>query len=68
MNIMALLGILCFLYAALVVFIAVKKPPALWKMAKIQMFIKLMGEQGTVIFFYVFAALAVCLGIWLLIL
>lgn len=66
MNTMALIGILLLLYAALVVFLAVKKPEAIWKMAKIQFFIKMMGERGTEIFFYCFAAIAAALGIWLM--
>lgn len=62
----ALLGLLAILYAIAVVYIAAKKPPKLWEMAKIRMFRKVLGEKGTVIFFYVFALLAVVLGIWLL--
>ena len=62
----ALLGLLAILYAVMVVYIAAKKPPKLWEMAKIKMFRKVLGEQGTVTFFYVFALLAVILGIWLI--
>ncbi len=62
----ALLGLLAILYAIAVVYIAAKKPPKLWEMAKIRMFRKVLGEQGTVVFFYVFALLAIVLGIWLL--
>lgn len=65
MNVNGLLGVLCFAYSALVVFIAVKQPPALWNMGKIKVFRKLFGEKGAVIFFYIFAALFVGLGIWL---
>lgn len=62
----ALLGLLAILYAIAVVYIAAKKPPKLWEMAKIRMFRKVLGEKGTVIFFYLFALQAVVLGIWLL--
>lgn len=62
----ALLGILLFLYAAVVVWLAVMKPEKIWKMKKIQLFEKYLGETGTVIFFYVWAALAVAVGVWLL--
>jgi len=61
------LGILLILYAAAVVLIAVKKPEKIWNMAKIRMFIKILGESGTVIFFYVFAAICCGVGIWLVI-
>lgn len=66
MNVLALLGILAIFYAAAVAWIAMKKPEKIWKMAKIQMFVKLMGDKGTVIFFYVWAVLFTVLGIWLL--
>jgi hypothetical protein len=48
------------------VYIAAKKPPKLWEMAKIRMFRKVLGEQGTVVFFYIFALVFVALGIWLI--
>ena len=62
----ALLGILAFVYAGLVFFITFKKPPAIWNMAKIRGFERVLGEKGTVIFFYAFGLLAVALGIWLM--
>lgn len=66
MNGLALLGILAFIYAGLVVFITVKKPEKIWNMAKINMFKKVLGEKGTVILFYIIALLAVVLGVWLI--
>ncbi len=65
MNWYPLLGLLALAYAGLVIWIAVKKPPALWDMVKIRAFRKVLGDQGTVIFFYVWAALFVGVGIWL---
>jgi hypothetical protein len=66
MNGYALLGLLAIIYAIMVVYIAAKKPPKLWEMAKIRMFRKVLGEQGTVVFFYIFALVFVALGIWLI--
>lgn len=66
MNGMALLGIVLILYAGLVIFIAIKQPPKIWQMAKIQGFIKVLGEKGTVIFFYVWAGIALVAGIYCL--
>lgn len=66
MNGYALLGILAFIYAGFVFFITFKKPPAIWNMAKIRGFRKVLGEKGTVIFFYAFGLLAVALGFWLM--
>ncbi|MBK5252729.1 MAG: hypothetical protein JJE29_08885 [Peptostreptococcaceae bacterium] len=62
-----LLGIFLLVYAAIVVVLAVMKPKSIWNMKKIQFFIKYLGEQGTVIFFYAWALLAAVIGLWLLI-
>jgi len=51
MDGLAFLGLVLILYAVLVVYIAVKKPPVIWDMKKIEVFKKMMGEKGTVIFF-----------------
>jgi hypothetical protein len=67
MNWKALLGILLLVYATAVVLIAAKKPEKVWGMTKIKMFIKLMGEKGTVIFFYIFALVCATFGIFLLV-
>lgn len=67
MNGLALLGIFLILYAIVVVVLPVKKPKSIWDMAKIQWFRKALGERGTVILFYVIAAVALGLGIWLLV-
>ncbi|MCD6436543.1 MAG: hypothetical protein J7L15_09235 [Clostridiales bacterium] len=66
MNGMALLGILAIVYALVVVYIAAKKPDKIWNIAKIRMFKKVLGEKGTVIFFYILALVIAVLGIWLL--
>lgn len=63
----ALLGLLLIIYSAAVFYITVKKPESIWNMAKIKMFIKLLGEKGTEIVFYVFAVAALVIGIWLLV-
>jgi len=67
MNGLGLLGIILIIYAFAVVFITVKKPEGIWNMAKIRMFRKVLGEGGTVIFFYIFAAVSAAVGVWLLI-
>ncbi len=61
----ALLGILAFVYAAIVFFITFKKPEKIWNIGKIQGFRKVLGENGTVIFFLIWGLLAVALGVWL---
>ena len=67
MNWNPLLGILALAYAGMVVFIAAKKPESRWELAKIKAFRKVLGEKGTVIFFYIWAVLFVGLALWLLI-
>ncbi|MEA3422352.1 MAG: hypothetical protein U9Q80_00845 [Bacillota bacterium] len=67
MNGLASLGIFLVIYAVFVFYIAAKKPKSIWKMKKIQMFVNSLGEKGTVIFFYVWGAIALGFGIWLLV-
>jgi len=62
-----ILGIFLLIYSVAVILITIKKPKSIWKMKKIQLFIKFLGESGTVIFFYAWAALAGGIGIWLLV-
>lgn len=66
MNIRAFIGVLLLFYGALVVFLTLNKPKVIWNMKKIKLFEKLLGERGTVVFFYVFAAVSIAAGIWLL--
>lgn len=66
MDGLALLGIFLILYSIFVVYVAIKKPKGIWSMKKIEGFKKVLGEKGTVIFFYVFATIALIAGIWLL--
>ena len=53
-----ILAIVLWVYAAFVVVVAVAKPGPIWGMAKIQGFVKLLGETGTVIFFIVWGIAA----------
>lgn len=67
MDGLALLGLILILYAGAVVYITLKKPEAIWNMAKIRMFQKLLGDRGTEIFFYLFALASAGFGLWLLV-
>lgn len=64
---LALLGILLIIYGLVVIGFVIKKPEGIWKMKKIQTFIKILGDKGTDIFFVIFGILAAGGGIWLLI-
>jgi hypothetical protein len=67
MNGLALLGLFLILYAVVVVVLAIKKPKSIWEMGKIKFFIKLLGDKGTMVLFFVIAAVALGFGIWLLV-
>ncbi|MDF1543363.1 MAG: hypothetical protein RQ731_05350 [Anaerosomatales bacterium] len=62
MEPLLLLAIFLFAYGAVVIVITIFKPAPIWKMAKIQGFIKLLGEKGTVIFFILFGIAAIVGG------
>ena len=62
MDGLLILAIVLWVYAAFVIFVAVVKPKPVWGMAKIQGFVNLLGETGTVIFFIVWAIAAVVGG------
>ncbi|MGV8145217.1 MAG: hypothetical protein ACLKAK_00655 [Alkaliphilus sp.] len=62
---MQILGLVLILYGIFVIWIAAKKPKKIWAMGKIQGFVQVLGEKGTVIFFGVWAVIATALGIWL---
>lgn len=66
MNGLALLGLFLIFYGLAIFYITIKKPKTIWQMGKIKFFIKLLGEKGTVIFFYVIGIVALGIGIWLL--
>jgi hypothetical protein len=56
-----LLAIVLWVYAIAVIVIAIFRPKAVWDLAKIQGFVKLMGDTGTRAFFVVWA-IAVAIG------
>jgi len=66
MNWYPLLGLFALAYAVLVTYLAAtKKPKSIWNMGKVQAFVKVLGEKGTVIFFYVWGIAFAALGVWL---
>ena len=64
---MTILGIVLIVYALAVFAITYFKPPAIWNLKKIQGFVSALTERGTVIFFYVWGAIALVVGIVLLV-
>lgn len=62
-----ILGLFLLVYGIFVFYIALtKKPDKIWNMGKIQGFVKILGEKGTVIFFIVWGVIALAVGIYLL--
>jgi len=62
MEPLLLLAIVLWVYGLFVLIVAVFRPKAVWGMAKIQGFVKLLGEKGTVVFFIVWGLAALVGG------
>ena len=61
-----ILGIFLLVYGVFVLILAfTKKPAAIWNMGKIQGFVKMLGNTGTVIFFTIWGLATLGIGIWL---
>ena len=58
---MALFGLSLIPYAVTIVVLTIKKPKAIWETSKIKLFIKLLGDKGTAVFFHILPAVPQCL-------
>ena len=67
MNGLALLGLVLVIYGALVFLFAFKKPESLWEINKIRAIRSKLREKRAVILFYIWGAIALGFGIWLLV-
>lgn len=63
---MKILGLLLIIYAIIVFFSAVAKPAIVWNSFKVRGFVKVLGEKGTLILFYILGGAALLLGVLLL--
>ena len=61
------LSLFLILWGAGTLFVALRKPAAVWKLGKIQGFVQLLGEKGTVIFFVFIGVATIAGGIYLLV-
>lgn len=61
-----MIGIALIVYGALTLYVALAKPEPVWRMGKIQGFVQLLSEKGTVILFVVVGLAALAAGLWLL--
>lgn len=62
---LTILGIVLLIYGAFCLLIGIIKFGAIWNMAKIQAFVKIMGDTGTRIFITVWGLIAAGIGVWL---
>ena len=66
METLAIIAYALILYGILTLYIAFARPKAVWNIGKIQGFVQLLSEKGTVIFFSIVAVAAIAGGIFLL--
>lgn len=66
MEIAAIIGLLLIVWGALTVLVAVLKPKTIWQLGKIQGFVQLLTERGTVVFFSAVGLAAVIGGLLIL--
>ncbi|MFZ6029236.1 MAG: hypothetical protein ACOYYS_16105 [Chloroflexota bacterium] len=66
MDILTLVGILLLLYGIACLSIGLAKPQAIWKLGKIQAFVQLLGEKGTVAMMLVLGVATIAGGLFLL--
>ena len=67
MNTLTIVGYILILYGITTFYIAYVKPKSIWKIAKIQGFVQLLGERGTVTFFTLIGVATIAFGIYLLV-
>ncbi len=67
MDTLAILAYTLIGYGLLVLYVAFAKPKAIWKLGKIQGFVQLLSERGTVLFFSIVGIAAIAGGVFMLI-
>ncbi|HSM72005.1 MAG TPA: hypothetical protein VK851_10720 [Anaerolineales bacterium] len=66
MDTITIIAYALILYGIIAIALAYFKPRSIWKIGKIQGFVQLLGEKGTVIFFDLIGVLTIAGGIYLL--
>jgi hypothetical protein len=66
MDTLTIIAYVLILYGIFTLYIAYVKPKAIWNLGKIQGFVQLLSEKGTVIFFSIVGVAAIVGGIFLL--
>lgn len=66
MDTLTIIAYALILYGVFTLYIAYFKPKAIWKLGKIQGFVQLLSEKGTVIFFSIVGIAIIVAGVYLL--
>jgi hypothetical protein len=66
MDTLTIIAYVLILYGVFTLYIAFVKPKAIWNIGKIQGFVQLLSEKGTVIFFSIIGIATIVGGIYLL--
>jgi len=66
MDTITIIAYALIIYGIIAIALAYFKPKSIWKIGKIQGFVQLLGEKGTVIFFDLIGIATIAGGIYLL--
>lgn len=66
MDTLTIVAYVLILYGIATLYVAYAKPKAIWNLGKIQGFVQLLSEKGTVIFFSIVGIATIVGGMWLL--
>lgn len=66
MDTLTIIAYVLILYGVATLYIAFFKPKAIWNLGKIQGFVQLLSEKGTVIFFSIVGIATIVGGVYLL--
>lgn len=66
MDTLTIIAYVLILYGIFTLYIAYVKPKAIWNIGKIQGFVQLLSEKGTVIFFSIVGVAVIAGGVYLL--
>lgn len=67
MDTLTIVAYILIIYGIIAIALAYFKPKSIWKIGKIQGFVQLLGEKGTVIFFSLIGVATIAGGIYLLV-
>lgn len=66
MDTLTIIAYVLILYGVFTLYIAFAKPKAIWNIGKIQGFVQLLSEKGTVIFFSIVGIATIVVGVYIL--